>query len=536
MIFASVPVAKAEGHILAHSLPLPKGMLKKGRRLTAADVDQLRAAAIAEVTTVRLEADDVGEDEAAHLLAEALCGEGLDRQKPFTGRVNAHALAAGLCLVDGEMVKAVNRVHESITLATVAPYARLERGQMAATFKIIPYAVKRQVLDRAIGAAGGRPALRLAPFRPYAVGLVITEVAGGKASLAVKAEEVMRARIEALGSSLAGVVRCPHRPEAVQQALRELKAKGCAPILLFGASAIVDRGDVLPAALVSVGGEVLHLGMPVDPGNLLMLGRWDALDVVGVPSCARSPKVNGFDWVLERLLAGVAVTPADIMDMGAGGLLAEIVTRPTPREGAARLPRAPRFGAVVLAAGLSSRMGENKVLAEARGQPLISHVLATLGKLALEDVLVVTGRDHDQVAAAAAPFRIVHNPDYAEGMAGSIRSGLAALAPDVDAAFVCLADMPLIDAATLGKLMAAYNPTEHRSICVPAFEGRRGNPVLWGRQHFKALSSLAGDQGGRVLLQDLEDEVADVPVASDGVLRDADTLEALAAIRSALSP
>ncbi len=534
MIFADVPVKDAEGCILAHSVAHGSGVLKKGRVLSAADVALLQAANIGAVTAVRLEADDVAEDEAARLIAESLCGAGLVQQAPFTGRVNAHAQAAGVCLVDAERVRAINRVHESITLATVPPFARLAERQMAATIKIIPYAVKRAVLEQVLAAAAGGPVITVAAFQPQEVGLVITEVAGGKASLVAKAEEAMRVRIEATGSRLAHVIRTPHRKDAVAAALQELKGKGCSPILLFGASAIVDRGDVLPAALVEAGGEVKHLGMPVDPGNLLMLGKWDGLDVIGVPSCARSPKVNGFDWVLERLLAGLTVTPLDIMEMGAGGLLAEIPTRPLPREGRSAPQRAPKVAAVVLAAGLSSRMGYNKLLAQAGGKPLLSHVLATLRQAALEDIVVVTGHDAEEVSKAVAGARIVHNADYAIGLSTSLRAGLSALPADIDAAFICLADMPLVDAATLNRLVAAFNPAEHRSICIPTFEGRRGNPVLWGRQQFAALMAVTGDQGGRALIEEQADEVAEVAVASDGVLRDADTPEALAAIRAAV--
>ena len=149
----------------------------------------------------------------------------------------------------------------------------------------------------------------------------------------------------------------------------------CDPILVFGASAIVDRGDVIPSAVVKAGGEVLHLGMPVDPGNLMMLGALGDVPVIGVPSCARSPKLNGFDWVLARVMADVPVRPADIMDMGAGGLLAEIPTRPLPREGKPKPQRAPRVAAIVLAAGQSSRMGSNKLLADVGGLPMVRRTL-----------------------------------------------------------------------------------------------------------------------------------------------------------------
>ena len=122
---------------------------------------------------------------------------------------------------------------------------------------------------------------------------------------------------------------------AVTAAIADLMAQGCDPVLVFGASAIVDRGDVIPMALVKAGGRVLHLGMPVDHGNLMMFGSLDDVPVIGVPSCARSPKLNGIDWVLQRLFAGLAVRPTDVMGMGVGGLLMEIVSRPQPRGGGA---------------------------------------------------------------------------------------------------------------------------------------------------------------------------------------------------------
>src|SRR5262249_57563189 len=103
-------------------------------------------------------------------------------------------------------------------------------------------------------------------------------------------------------------------------------------VLIFGASAIPDRRDVIPAAIEAAGGNVEHFGMPVDPGNLMLIGSAAGRAVLGAPGCARSPKENGFDWILARLLCGLPVRRSDITGMGVGGLLMEIVTRPQPRE------------------------------------------------------------------------------------------------------------------------------------------------------------------------------------------------------------
>src|SRR4029453_19352284 len=122
-----------------------------------------------------------------------------------------------------------------------------------------------------------------------------------------------------------------HDAGAIAGALAGVKGEGCDIFLIAGASAIVDRHDVVPTGIEQAGGKVIYFGMPVDPGNLLLTGEFDGRPVLGLPGCAKSPKYNGFDMVLERLAAGLPVGRAEIVKLGSGGLLAEISTRPQPR-------------------------------------------------------------------------------------------------------------------------------------------------------------------------------------------------------------
>src|SRR5690606_9598904 len=116
------------------------------------------------------------------------------------------------------------------------------------------------------------------------------------------------------GSQLSGERRTAHDAAAVEAAIRAM-SPDCDMVVVFGASAMCDPDDVIPAAIRRAGGEVLRTGMPVDPGNLLVLGRLGDKPVLGAPGCARSPKENGFDWVLDRLVAGLDVTASDIAGM-----------------------------------------------------------------------------------------------------------------------------------------------------------------------------------------------------------------------------
>ena len=538
MKFAELPLQDTLDCILAHSARHADGVFKKGRKLAADDLKLLTASGVSKIFVAKLDVDDVPEDEAARAIAGKVAGSGAMAQEPFTGRANVYAQKRGLVVVDSLRVNAINRVHESMTLATLPNYHVVDKGQMIATIKIIPFAVGKENLDKALAEIGITPVIRVQALAEKRVGLVITRVAGSKQSLIEKSETAMRDRVKALGSDLAQVRVCDHSIEAVRKCVSELQALSCIPILLFGASAIVDREDVIPAGLSAAGGTVVHLGMPVDPGNLMMLGDLRGVPVLGVPSCARSPKVNGFDWALERVLAGISLSAGDIMDMGAGGLLAEISSRPSPRDRKPIAQHALKIAAMVLAAGKSSRMGSNKLLADLNGKPLLRHSVEALKASSVHDIIIVTGNEPERIQAALKPLDVtlVHNANFAEGLSTSLKRGLAAVPAEMDAVLVCLGDMPLVDTQTIDRLVAAFNVAEHRTICVPTFEGKRGNPVLWGRQHFIAIDEIEGDQGARLLLDALSDEVVEVEVKTQAVLVDVDTPQALQDIRSALNP
>ena len=335
MRFGPVPVAASVGLVSAHSVRAGDVVLRKGSRIGAEDAARLAAAGVAQVIAVALDADDIGEDEAARAIAEAVAGEGLEVAAPFTGRSNLHATQAGVLRLDIGAIDAVNAVDEAVTLATLPPFKPVVAGEMVATVKIIPYAVPGGTLDRAL-AAVPHPALAVAPYRRRRVAVISTLLPGLKPSVVDKTLRVFADRLAPTGAGIVGETRVPHAAEAVATALRDAVSERAADLaVVFGASAIADRRDVIPAGIEAAGGRVAHFGMPVDPGNLLLIGDLDGRPVIGAPGCARSPKENGFDWVLHRLLADLPVGRADIVRLGVGGLLMEIVSRPQPRSGGA---------------------------------------------------------------------------------------------------------------------------------------------------------------------------------------------------------
>ncbi|MBB1091143.1 NTP transferase domain-containing protein [Rhodopseudomonas palustris] len=519
--------ADAIGGVTVHSLRQNGLLLKKGTSIGPAEVAALEHAGVAEIVVVQLEPGDVSEDVAAADVAQAVAGDGVSVERAFTGRANLFAKRPGVLVVERAVVDRVNAIDEAITFATLAAFKPVVEGEMIATVKLIPFGVEGKLRDAAVLAAQGG-ALRVAPYMVKRVGVVSTQLPGLAPKVIDKTLRVTAERLAPAGAVIIAERRIAHDEAALSAALKELLGLGAELVIVFGASAIADRRDVIPAAIGAIGGTIEHFGMPVDPGNLLLIGSASGVPVLGAPGCARSPVENGFDWVLMRLLAGLRVTRADITSMGVGGLLMEIVTRPQPRLPLAEGGR--NVAAIVLAAGRSTRMGgPNKLLAELNGTPLVRIVAEQVMASKASRAIVVTGHQADKVEAALSGLDVsfVHNPAFAEGLASSVKAGIAAVADDADGAVVCLGDMPLIDSLLIDRLIGAFDPDRGGLIVVPVADGRRGNPVLWSRRFFSELMTLDGDIGARHLIAKHGEAVTEVPVDGHAAFLDIDTPQAL---------
>jgi molybdenum cofactor cytidylyltransferase len=530
--FGAFRVDGAEGCILAHGTMAGGQKIKKGTRLGPEHVEALKSHGIQEVIAARLDPGDLSEDEAAHRLSKAICGEGIECAIAATGRVNLYAKANGLFIVDKASIDTLNRLDPGITFATLPEFASVANGQMTATVKIIPFAVSGQLIGRveAEFASLYLKKVRIAAFEPHRTAVISTLLPGLKPSVIDKTLDVLKARLAPSGSQIASDARVRHEEQAVAEAIVHERDKGSGLIVIFGASAVVDAEDVIPAAIRLAGGTVEHVGMPVDPGNLLVLGHLGGVPVIGAPGCARSPKENGFDYVLNRLLANIAVTPQDITSMGVGGLLMEIPSRPQPRE-MAKAVKKINVAALVLAAGQSRRSGaSHKLRATFDGVPLLRRTCETALEAGFSKALVVLGFEHADFAGqlASLPVETIVNPLYADGLSTSLQAGIHALAPDIDGVLVMLADMPALTAANISKLVNAFKRAGGTAIVRATDHGKRGNPVILPHIVFAEIFKLRGDVGAKPIVEGFEGRVIDVEIGAAASL-DVDTEAAIKA-------
>jgi len=509
------------GCVLTHSIKLPDKVFKKGLILSQELVAELTDYHLETITVLAPSTTDCHEDVAAEQITERLKLLDLIPKKGIGGRINLIARSAGLFCFDEDKVHALNRVSESITIATLPDKTPVKTGQLVATLKVIPFFVAKADLSRALSVAE-RVSFDL---RSWTTSLQVTLIQTTLPSLPEKVYEkglkIQADRLANYGLSLTQSYRVEHEVSRLAQMIADLS--GCNDlILILGASAICDRADILPAAIGNSGGIIEHFGMPVDPGNLLLLGCLRQTKIIGLPGCARSPALNGVDLILDRLFAGLPIDPTDIQAMGVGGLLKD-----SPGRGISRVEqfddKQKRFAAVVLGGGLSTRMKTNKLLARWKGdQQVIDPVLSLISGTEFHEKVFVGYRDYDEICQRLpADVTSVQNPNPEFGLSSSLKLALESLG-DIDAAVIFLGDMPLVNKDTVVALMEAFDPTEGSAMVYPVYEGKRGNPVLIGRRFFDELADLTGDEGARVLIDRYPHMIKEVPVNDRGTLIDID--------------
>lgn len=529
VFFGEINTVDAIGAVLAHSIRLPDGTIKKGTALDAGHIERLKAAGCTTITVARLDADDLHEDEAATRLASPLRGDGVRIDEAFTGRVNIYAETDGIVHFDPDAIRRINRHDPRLTVATLPENTRVFAGQMLATVKIIPYAVDEKTVDAAVTLAGATR-IAVAAFRAKHVSLIVTRVAGEKESLVEKRQQSVASRVASLGGKIMRSVVVEHSMDAVARDVDLALADNPDLILLFGGAAISDTADTLPGALAKAGGTVGRVGMPVDPGNLSMTGTIGSVPVIGVPSCAASPKLNGFDWILERSFADRPIDSNVIADMGVGGLLSEIPERTQPRTKSADQANPGDIAAIVLAAGRSTRMQDGfKLLEPIDGKPMVLHAVdAAMSSQALTTI-AVTGHRANEIKTLLDDRVVlaVENKDYGQGLSTSLRSGIRALPTGIAGAVVLLGDMPFVTPMIINRLIDSFVENGGRSVCVPTHRGKRGNPILWPASLFEEMIAVTGDQGARSLLRRHAPSIIEVEIDDDGIFVDIDDRETL---------
>ena len=519
------------GSVIAQTYNLPGKTISKGTFVTSEIVDYFKEFDVQTILCAVPANGDIHEDEAAEAISNAIDKNQIYVEKASTGRVNFKSQS--LCLVRYEraLIREVNLVDESIAFSIVEHNQLLAKNDLIATLKIIPFFTQKKYVDQVISILAKNELFNTHSLNRKKVSLIQTSFEWQKKSMFKATSNVTRNRLEALDCSLNEEKLICDDYKALCSEIRSSTGSGIDILLISGASAITDRSDYIPKAILSEGGEIIQYGLAVDPGNLLLIGKVGNTTVIGMPGCARSPKLNGFDWVLQLLMADIPISREELAEMGAGGLLMEIASRPLPRALAKSVSkREKKVMGVILAAGNSTRMGkDNKLLRNIGDAPLIRNTAIEMLKSDLDSCSIVLGYQSDKVADVIKDLNVnlILNPLWKEGQASSLRAAINTLDSTYSDLLIMLGDLPGIKSIHINSIIEEHLLTDNRKskITIPSFKGQKGNPVIWGRSFFDDLSNLEGDVGGRTLFSEHPAAINILEMENPWVVKDTDTPE-----------
>ena len=519
------------GLVLAQTYNLTSRTISKGTFITNEILDYFKMGNVQTILCAVPDEGDIHEDEAAEAISNAIDKNQIYAEKASTGRVNFKSQS--LCLVRYEraLIREVNLVDESIAFSIVEHNQLIAKNDLIATLKIIPFFTKKIYVDQVIKILARNELFKIHSLKKKEVILIQTCFEWQKKSIFTATSNVTRGRLEALGCTLKTESLIPHDHKSLCSEIESSINSGAQVLLISGASAITDRSDYIPKAILSVGGKIIQFGLAVDPGNLLLIGQIGSTTIIGMPGCARSPKLNGFDWVLQLLMANIPINKKELADMGAGGLLMEIASRPLPRALAKSVKkREKKIMGVILAAGNSTRMGkENKLLRNIGDASLVRNTAVEMLKSELDSCSIVLGYQSDKIAEVIKDLNIklILNPLWEEGQASSLKAALNTLDATYSDLLIMLGDLPGVKSKHINKIIEEHLLTNNRKskITIPSFNGTKGNPVIWGRSFFTDLSNLKGDVGGRALFSQHPAAINLLDMEDPAVVSDTDTAE-----------
>ena len=312
------------GAVLARDIVVGGSRWSKGRRLSAADLAAFGAdpsLGVGPVAVIVIEEGDLHEDDAALLLADAVAGSGLTRRGPAQSRVDLLAAHDGVLHVRAAELERVNRL-DPLEVFTRLDGSIVAEGDLVASVKVAPHVVPGSVVAAGARLAGGgrRPLIRVAPFRPMQVAVVVKESlrSGDRARF----EASVRAKVESLGSAIVAIDYVADEDAAVAAALAgRARGRGRASVILTAGGRSTDPSDPFFAAIAALGGRIVRHGVPAHPGSMLWLARIGRTAILGLPTCGAYSKATAADLLLPRLLTGEPPTRRTVSHLGHGGVL-----------------------------------------------------------------------------------------------------------------------------------------------------------------------------------------------------------------------
>ena len=330
MFFGEVKTVSSLNGILSSSIEVTKDRNKikisKGTIIDKNLVDLLLMNKVEYITCAMLNDDEIDENTAVYEISKEIINSKnsyIKIQDTKHGRCNLISNVDGIISFLPNQLFSINSITNDIGISSLKAFSKVKRDQVVASIKAIPFGIKRKQMQDIINVS--KNCFKILPFKKKNIHLIQTTNKNTLTKILEKTFKVTNQRLSSCGVRRIVEKKCSHEIKSICLQLKKSINENADIILIFGISAICDINDVIPKAIREVNGTILRLGMPVEPGNLILLAEIKVskktISIIGMPACARSKKENGVDWILWRILCDLKVSSEDINHMGNGGLL-----------------------------------------------------------------------------------------------------------------------------------------------------------------------------------------------------------------------
>ena len=330
MFFGELKTESSLGGILSSSIEIYKDKNKikisKGTVINKILIDLFLLNNIEKVKCAKLESDEIDENTTVYEISKKIItskNSNIKIQNPKNGRCNLISSVDGIIVFQPKQLFCINSVTNDIAIASLKAFSKVKKNQVVASIKAIPFGIKQKYLYEIINIS--EDCFKILPFQKKNIHLIQTTNKNTSAKILEKTLVITKERLFSCGINKIVEKKCYHEMKSICLQLKKSIDEKADIILIFGASAICDINDVIPLSIKKLNGKILRLGMPVEPGNLILLADIEIskkhISIIGMPGCARSKKENGVDWILWRKLCDLKISSSDINHMGNGGLL-----------------------------------------------------------------------------------------------------------------------------------------------------------------------------------------------------------------------
>ena len=329
MIFKTVQIQKCVGYILPENIFVIKNgrkiKLSKGTKINQQIKNILVDNGFKKISGFLLNENDLDENKAADLIARSICTNKLNNlnyKNLNTGRSNIYSTKSGLFIYNANNLIKLNN-NSKIAISAIRPFSKVEQNQELITAKVIPYGIDKKLLQK--NSLRLKDTFRVAPFQKKSITLIQTFDNKINEKLIVKSRKVTQKRLELCGIKKIEEIIIPHKENILCNKIQICINRNVDIILIIGPHAITHIKDVIPNAISKSGAKIIRIGIPVEPGNLLLLSKFKSYNkniyIIGMPSSAKSPKEKGLDWVLWRILCNINFKNSNLNELSVGGLI-----------------------------------------------------------------------------------------------------------------------------------------------------------------------------------------------------------------------